>query len=67
MPKNKEKSAQPANFKKLLGNWARLRIIDNILYRENEENLQLVLPSKLHRLMYEELHSKMGHLGLKRV
>ena len=42
-------------------------IIDNILYRETGKNLQLVLPSKLHRLIYEELHSKMGHLGPEKV
>ena len=63
----KEQRAQPANVKNLLCHWAKLNIIDNNLYRESGENLQLVLPSKLRRLIYEELHSKMGHLDPERV
>ena len=30
-------------------------------------NNQIVLPKKLHWLVYEELHGKMGHLGADRV
>ena len=50
----------PANVKKLLCYWVRLKTTDNILYRESEENLQLLLPSNLHKLIYEELDSKTG-------
>ena len=50
----------PANVKKLLCYWMRLKTTDNILYRESEENLQLLLPSNLHKLIYEELDSKTG-------
>ena len=64
---NKKQSAQPVNVKKLLRHWARLKIIDNILCRESGQKLQLVLPSKLHSLIYEELHSKMGHLSPEKV
>ena len=52
-PTNKEKGAQPAHVKKFLRHWQRLKIIGNILYSESGENLQLVLPSKLHKLGYE--------------
>ena len=50
----------PANVKKLLCYWVRLKTTDNILYRESEENLQLLLPSNLHKLICEELDSKTG-------
>ena len=50
----------PANVKKLVCYWVRLKTADNILYRESEENLQLLLPSNLHKLIYEELDSKTG-------
>ena len=50
----------PANVKKLVCYWVRLKTTDNILYRESEENLQLLLPSNLHKLIYEELDSKTG-------
>ena len=53
--------------KELLCHWGKLKIIDNTLYRESSETLQLVLPSKLHRLLYEELHSKMAHPGPEKV
>ena len=59
-PTNKEQST-------LLHHWTRLKTINNILYRESGENEQLILPSKMHRLIYEELHIKVGHAGPERV
>ena len=67
MKTNKEWSSPPAHVKKLLPNLTRLKIIDNILYNEIGEKLQLVLPLKLQRVTYDELHSKMRHLGTESV
>ena len=35
--------------------------------RKSGQNLQLVLPKQFHRLVYNELHQEMGHLGTERV
>lgn len=63
----KKQSAQPVNVKKILRHWARLNIIDNIHCGKSGENLHLILSSNLYSLIYEELHSNMGHLGPKSV
>lgn len=63
----KKESAQPVNVKKILRHWARLNIIDNIHCGKSGENLYLILSSNLYSLIYEELHSNMGHLGPKSV
>ena len=42
--------------------WTKLKIIENIFYSESGKNTLLALPSKLHSLICEELHNKMGHL-----
>ena len=52
----------------LLHEWNRLEV-DNqgLLRRKSELRNQIVLPKKLHWLVFEELHEKMGHLGADRV
>ena len=55
-PTNKERNAQQTNVNNLLGHWIKMKIIYNILYMESDKNLQLVLPSKLHILVYDELN-----------
>ena len=52
----------------LLREWTKLEVgEDGILRRRTNSRLQLVLPSKLHNLVYKELHQEMGHLGADRV
>ena len=38
-----------------------------VLVRKSKEGVQLVVPEEFKKLVYEELHEKMGHLGAKRV
>ena len=40
---------------------------DGILCRKIGDHIQIVLPANLRRLLYQELHENMGHLGHERV
>ena len=40
---------------------------DGLLYRITSEYKQIVLPRKLHNILFVELHNNMGHLGSERV
>ncbi|XP_078798076.1 uncharacterized protein LOC111946953 isoform X1 [Oryzias latipes] len=40
---------------------------DGLIYRQTASRTQLLLPQKYHKLVYKELHEKMGHLGVERV
>ena len=64
----KELKQCPADVISLLKNWSKLRI-DNkgILCRVSGNRRQVILPKGLRELVYKELHSKMGHLGVDRV
>ena len=43
--------------------FGKLKIHNNILVRETKEYSQIVLPSSLRNIVYNELHNKMGQLG----
>ena len=48
--------------------WNKLYIsAEGILWRQTKSRLQLVLPTQLKHLVYQELHIEMGHLGADRV
>jgi len=48
--------------------WNKLHIsADGILWRQTKSRLQLVLPTKFKQLVYQELHTEMGHLWADRV
>ena len=52
----------------LLNQWKELVINeDGILERRTKYRRQLVIPEKYRKLVYEELHEKMGHLSAERV
>ena len=54
--------------KTLLNQWKRLEIDENgLLVRKTKHRVQLVLPEKFRKIVYEELHEKMGHLTGERV
>ena len=40
---------------------------DGLLCRKIGDHIQIVLPASLRRLLYQELHENMGHLGHERV
>ena len=40
---------------------------NNILVRKTKEYSQIVLPCSLRNIVYNERHSKMGHLGTDKV
>ncbi len=44
-----------------------LVIEDGLLVRVTEKRKQLVLPAKFHELVFQELHCKLGHLGVEKV
>ena len=48
--------------------WEKLYISEEgLLCRKTSENNQIVLPKKFHQVIYQELHSQMGHLSSDRV
>ena len=53
--------------KQLFRQWKKLAIANGVLVRHTSQNIQIILPEKLHGLVFIELHEKMGHLGLERV
>ena len=51
----------------LLRQLKKLEIVDGVLKRKTAKFEQIVLPEKFHKLVYVELHEKLGHLGPDRV
>ena len=47
--------------------FGKLKVHNNMLVRETKEYSQIVLPSSLRNIVYNELHNKMGHLGTDKV
>ena len=63
-PLNSERKKLGKKSKTLLNYWENLYLNkDEILFKKNKKNDQLVLPKKYHRLVFRELHENMGHLG----
>ena len=60
-------SKESFQFKRLCRELHNLELsIDKIFYRKEDENNQLMLPSRLKPLVFKELHVDMGHLGYDR-
>lgn len=53
--------------RKLLHEWSKLSLENDLLYRKTNEHRQLVLPSKYRTLALKHLHNEMGHVGTERV
>ena len=64
-----EKTSNESRYTRyLLHEWNKLELDKHgLLRRKSGLKNQIVLPKKLHWLVYEELHEKMGHLGADRV
>ncbi|KAI5109307.1 hypothetical protein C0J45_0704, partial [Silurus meridionalis] len=52
---------------KLLHEWSKLYLENDLLYRRTKEQKQLVLPCKYRVLALKYLHNEMGHVGTERV
>lgn len=54
----------------LLGEFNRLELQNGVLYRRKQDGprttFQLVLPQELRAMVFESLHTNMGHLGVER-
>ena len=60
------KQESPA-VRSLMHEWHKLIVgKDGILYRKKPKQMQLVHPTRYHRLVYKHLHEEMGHLGVER-
>ena len=67
-PLNSERKKLGKKSKTLLNYWENLYLNkDEILFKKNKKNDQLVLSKKYHRLVFRELHENMGHLGYGKV
>ena len=67
-PSKDVKSGMDQRQKTLLNQWKKLEINgDGILVRKTKHRRQVVLPEKYRKVVYEELHEKMGHVGAERV
>ena len=51
----------------LMRQMTKLKLVEGVLRRVTSKFSQIVLPEKFHKIVYEELHQKLGHLGHERV
>ena len=66
-PNRREWQSLSERAKLLFRQWNKLKLAGGVLVRETQGTRQIVLPEKLHSLVFVELHQKMGHLGLEKV
>ena len=63
-----DRKNESAEVKVFTREWKNLFVgKDDFLYQRCGQTSQLVIPSQLKKLIYEQLHNKMGHLGVERV
>ncbi|XP_061785588.1 uncharacterized protein [Nerophis lumbriciformis] len=53
--------------RKLLHEWSKLHLENELLYRRTDSRQQLVLPAKYRPVALKHLHDEMGHVGTERV
>ena len=66
-PLAKDVLHESSNVKRLIRDWPKLVVKDNVLKRNVGSISQIVLPKKYHRLAIKTLHEDMGHLGTEHV
>ena len=66
-PSKKEWKTWHKKSKVIMQQFKKLSLEDGMLVRETKSKKQLVLPEKYHDLIFQELHTKMGHLGAEKV
>lgn len=55
------------NTKRLLREWSRLHMENDLLYRKTAGRKQLVLPTLYRQVALTHLHNNMGHVGVEKV
>ncbi len=66
-PAKKDWDGWSHDSKILLRNFEKLYILNGVLFRKTAKFNQIVLPSQYHQIVFDELHVKMGHLGVEKV
>ncbi|XP_062245561.1 uncharacterized protein K02A2.6-like [Platichthys flesus] len=66
-PNDKDKRQMCRETRRLLHEWNRLTLDQEILYRQIGQRKQLVLPNKLKSTVLKHLHDDMGHVGADKV
>ena len=66
-PSKEEWSSWSRRSRVMFHQFKNLSVEDGVLVRTTKNRRQLVLPTKFHDLVFQELHSKMGHLGHEKV
>ena len=72
-PSGKASKQLPHKIKRWFRDWERLILDQHGVLKRNCVTIggnkvkQICLPTKLHKMVFEELHEKMGHLGADRV
>ena len=51
----------------LMRSFSKLKVREGVLCRDTVNFKQIVLPECYHNLVYEELHQKLGHVGVEKV
>lgn len=64
---NETRKGLSGEAQRLLHEWSRLCLDNDLLYRRTNYHKQLVLPSKYKSLALKYLHDEMGHVGTERV
>lgn len=67
MPNEDNRGKLDTNTKRLLREWSRLHIDNDLLYRKTTERKQLVLPTTYRQTALTHLHNNMGHVGVEKV
>lgn len=52
---------------KLLREWHKFVLENNIMYRKTMQRSQLVLPAKYLQIVIQQLHNNMSHVGTEKV
>ena len=66
-PSKEDLKSWNQNSKVMLHQFRKLQLEDGLLVRKMKKRTQLVMPKQYHRLIFRELHDKLGHLGPEKV
>lgn len=64
---NEARRGASGTLQKLMHEWGKLHVKNQLLYRQTKQRQQLVLPTKYHTVALKHLHGDMGHVGTERV
>ena len=67
VPTRNDRAGATREVKNLLNNIKKMKMVNGVLFRESGGCKQLVLPKEFRKLVLEELHGKIGHIGCDKV